>query len=257
MFKRVTAAFVGILVMVCLLGEAEASDIVVVDDCGMTAFFGFYGSSLFADQPEILWDDTVAWAVGNATPSDTEVLLFTFDGTLSDANPANVNAIGFFNLLTSAGYSVSIDNQLNFATRTSYSAFDLAIFPNFGYSDANAPPADNVIGAGIPFITMEPAHSDELGIGTGVTVFSGTVDRGFVVDNDHAITDEYGLGEIIFMANAGAPGFANDVPTDTIETAGDGRVLIGIVPEPTSMALIAIGTAFGVLRLRRRRARGR
>ena len=256
--RRLVAAFAAVVVAVCLLSQnqVEAADIVVVDDCGMTAFFGFHGSSLFADQPELVWDDTVAWAVANADPSDTEVLLFTFDGTLSDANAANVNPIGFYNLLTSAGYLVSIDNQLDFATRTDYTGFDLVVFPNFAYADVNAPPADNVITAAVPFITMEPAHSDELGIGTGVTVFSGTVDEALVVDNGHAITDEYGLGEIIILANLGAEGFPNDVPTDTIMTSGGGRVLIGVVPEPASIVLITIGTALGVLRLRRRRGRG-
>ena len=253
--SKVLVAVLVTTMLTCGVIRTEAADIVVVNDEDMTAFFGFYGSSLFADQPEQLWDDTVAWAVGGANPNDTDVLLFTYDGTVSDADPNNVDAIGFRSLLMTAGYVVSVDSRLDFAARTDYSGFDLVIFPNFGYTDANAPPADNMIAAALPFITMEPAHGDELNLGTGVTVFSGTLSQALVVDNDHVITDVYGLYEIIIMANTGGGGSPNNVPTDGITTSGDGRVLIGEVPEPASVALLAIGAAFGLARLRRRGAK--
>jgi len=252
-FKSLFRASAIATVLVCLMGVAYAADLLVVDDEQWTAFFGFYGSTYFADQPEKLFSDTVSWAIGGANPADTAVLLFTYDGTLSDGNPANVDAIGFFNLLSTGGFSPVVDSRLNFATRTDYDNIDLVIFPNFDYSDASAPSPANVIAAGLPFITMEPAHTDELNIGTGVTVFSGTVTHGLVVDNDHVITDEYALWESIPMANAGAEWAVNDVPTDGITTSGDGRVLIGEVPEPASIILLTTAALFGAAGLRRRK----
>jgi len=249
-------SYLGILLVVLgslagFTAAAGAADLLVVDDSHLRAFFGFYGSSQFADQPEKLWDDTVRWAVGGATPSETHVLLFTFDGTLSDNNPANTDAIGFNNLLVAAGYQVEVDSRLDFATRTSYADFELAVFPNFAYSDAGAPPADNVIASAIPFITMEPGQTDELMIGTGVTVFSGTLTQALVVDNNHVITDAYGLGDVILMVNIGPP--AHDVPTDGITRSGRGRVLIGEVPEPGTAILLTLGALIGAAGLRRRR----
>lgn len=263
MRKRVRHLFSLMALVSVLASVAYAADIVVVDDANTRAFFGFHGSSMFADQPEQLWDETVDWAVGGAGPDNVVVLLFTFDGTLSDTKAANTDAIGFYNLLTGQGYTVQIDNQLDFATRTDYGGFDLAVFPNFGYSDATAPPADNVIAAALPFITMEPAQTDELNIGTGVTVFSGTLSEAVVVDNDHVITDYdalnheiYELGEIITMANIGGGPDPHNVPTDGITTSGNGRVLIGQVPEPATMVLLATGLLFGAARLRRRKQGG-
>lgn len=253
MRKFFIAVLVTAMVTGCLSGRAEGAALLVVDDDSMSAFFGFYGSALFADQPEKLWDDTVAWAAGGSDPDNTDVLLFTYDGTLT-AGPENVNAVGFYNLLISAGYNVQVDSRLDFAMRTDYTGFELVVFPNFGYTDAGAPSPDNCIAGGLPFITMEPGHTDDLNLGTGVTVFSGTVDQGLVVDNDHVVTDDYGLYDVIWMANLGAPGYAHDVPTDGITVDGNGRVLIGQVPEPASLALLAIGALFGAAH-RRRRAR--
>jgi len=236
----------------CFHSTAQAADIVVVDDNARSVFWGYYGAAAFADQPEDLWDDTVAWAVANAIPDCTNILLYTFDGTTSDTAPQNTHSIAFYNLLTTAGYHVAVDNQLNFATRTDYTGIDLIIFGNFGYADAAAPNPANAIGSGLPFITMEPGHSDDLGIGTGVTVFSGTLNYGFVVDNDHPITDVYGLGDIILLdqnSSPGAPLF--DVPTDGITS--DGRILIGDIPEPATALLVVLGLMLGRGRLRRRR----
>jgi hypothetical protein len=98
---------------------------------------------------------------------------------------------------------------------------------------------------------MEPAQTDELNVGTGLTVFSGTVNSAMVVDNLHAITAGFGLGQVIAMAETNAP--PQDwvyVPTDGITKAGVGRVLIGQVPEPGTAVLLMTGFLFGVRRLR-------
>jgi len=238
-------------VATCPVSHAGAADIVVVDDNAHSVFWGYYGAAAFADQPEKLWDDTVAWAVSNAVPDCTTILLYTDDGTVDDT-PGNLNPIAFRNLLTTAGYHVTVDNQLNFAGRTDYTGFDLIIFPNFGTTDAGAPSPANAIASVLPFITMEPAHSDDLGLGTGVTVFSGTLTYGVVVDNDHQITNVYGLGEIILLDQNSAPGAPlSPVPTDGITS--DGHVLIGDIPEPATAVLVAAGVLLGRRRLRRRR----
>ena len=257
MRRGLLTAVVLVVVGLCPLRPVEAADIVVVDDTAITAFWGYYGAANFADQPEKLWDDTVSWAVGGATPSTVDVLLYTYDGTVSDANAQNIHSIAFYNLLTTAGYSVTVDDRADFAARTDYTGFEMIVFGNLGYSDAGAPDPTNAIGAGLPFITMEPGHSDDLGIGTGVTVFSGTLNYGFVVDNNHVITDDYGLYDTILLDQDHAPGILFDVPTDGIELLidGTGRVLIGDVPEPATAVLLTIGSLFGVSRFRRRRQR--
>ncbi len=253
MLRRLTVALVTAALMVAAAGVTDASDIVVVDDGSMSAFFGFYGSSSFADQPAALFDDTVAWAVGGSAPGSTTVLLFTYDGTVSDVNPENIDSIGFRSLLMTAGYSVVVDVRANFASRTDYTGINLVIFGNFDYSDALAPSAVNVISAAVPFITMEPGQTDELSLGTGATIFSGTVDRGLVVDNGHTITNSHALGQVIIMAQNGAPGYPYDIPTDTINSSGNGRELIGVVPEPATMTLLGVGGLLTIAWRKRRR----
>ena len=61
------------------------------------------------------------------------------------------------------------------------------------------------------------------------------------VDNGHAITNEFGLGEDIPLAQEGFPGITFDIPTDGIDTSGTGRVRIGVVPEPATVVRLASG----------------
>jgi len=89
-----------------------------------------------------------------------------------------------------------------------------------------------------------------------VTVFSGTLTYGYVVDNAHIITDDYGLHETILLDQDHAPGIVFHVPTDAITSDDGGRVLIGDIPEPATAALLVFGGGAAVLgRLRRRKRR--
>lgn len=238
--------------VVCLATTVYGAGIVVVD-CNTTvhrAYFGFYGSQYFADQPAKLFDDTVKWAVSSANPNSTTVLLFTDNGTVNDY-PANRYAIGFYDLLRTSGYNVLLDSRLKFAQRTNYSGINLVIYPNF--DDRRA---DNVLTANIPFISMEPGQSNEMNIGTGVafTYPGGAVNRALVVDNGIQITNVYMNGQIIPMAYNGMPGTLYDIPTEGITIAGRGRILVGEVPEPATMTLVG-AAALALLGLRRRRNR--
>ena len=244
--KRLKKVTTATILMGLLAGIASAADIVVVDDENLHAYYGLYGSAAYADQPRKLFADVVAWAVDGESPDCVTVLLYTYDGTLND-DPNNINSLGFYNLLIGSGYTVLIDHQSNVATRTDYSNIDLVIYPNL--DDRSAA---NVIASELPFITMEPGQTDELNIGGGAATFSGTVNEVLVVDNDHVVTDDYDLGQIIPLAQNGAPQFPFDVPTETINTSGDGHVLIGQVPEPATMALILTGVLAGAAYRRRR-----
>ena len=235
----------GMLLSVGVL-SASADDIegavLVVDDVDTYAFVGWHGSYEFPStlsQPWTIFLDVVSWATGGGIPADTEILLFTADGTNDPDNTGNLDAGTFYNRLVAEGYDPDVADQVDIGTMTDFSAYDLVIYPNL--DDRSAA---NVVNDGVAFITMEPGQTDEMNIGTGVSVFDDWAQTFTVVDNTHVTTDTLGAG-LLFFDNA--------VRTEAIDAAGNGHVLITVaVPEPGTLMLLAGGFS-GLACLRRRR----
>ena len=128
------------------------------------------------------------------------------------------------------GYHVTVANQTAITTMTDFSAYDLVMYPNL--DDRSAA---NVVASGVHFITMEPGQTDEMGIGTGVSTYSGWAQE-------------------FQITQGGTLVFDNAVRTEAIEAAGNGEVLESLpVPEPMTMTLV-LGGMMGFAWLRRRKS---
>ncbi len=113
--------------------SASADDIegavLVVDDTNSYAYVGWHGSFEFPStlgQPWSIFLDVVSWATSGGIPADTEILLFTADGTPNPDHVGNLDAGTFYNRLVAEGYDPAVADQTDIATMTDFSALALA-----------------------------------------------------------------------------------------------------------------------------------
>ncbi|GEM_PF-4720785 len=235
--KRWFAAVAVVAVMMtCGLASADPiGGVLVVDTDNDLAFVGWHGAFEFPTTDGQAWTlflDVVGVGTGEVEPSNVDILLFTVDGTFNPDHAGNLDAGTIYNRLTGEGYNVSVANQVDILTMTDYTAYDLVIYPNLDDRSAAT-----VVASGVPFITMEPGQTDEMNIGTGVSVFSGWAQTFYVVEDGSSLA------------------FDNAVRTEAIEASGNGQVIVSLnaVPEPGTMMLV-LGGFSGLAWLRRRKS---
>jgi hypothetical protein len=109
----------------CVNCFADDQDILIVDKIKPQAFFGWYRTSQMTSPGWDVFQRTVNWVTNNSLPEETNVILFTYDGNLTD------DGLASFMHLYNAGYKVrEIHSQYDIVTlpSTYYDNFDLAVY---------------------------------------------------------------------------------------------------------------------------------
>ena len=193
----------------------DAQDILIVHNTAPLVYFGWYRTSQMTDPGWDLYQRSIDWADGGSAPANTDVILFTYNGTLDPEISAGLDGIAVYNYLLSTGYNVvEVHHQQDIESLPSsyYSSFDLAI-----YAWAYLRDATNIVNSGIPFISASAGETDEMGIGTGEFTMHEYRNEFYVVDDSHYITQPYPLGLLTF---------AQAMWTDASEAAGSGTALV-------------------------------
>jgi|LGVE01.1.fsa_nt_gb hypothetical protein len=194
--------------------SSTAKDILIVHETKPLVYFGWYRTSQMTDPGWDLYQRAIDWADGGSAPANTDVILFTYNGTLDPATDSE-DSLAVYNYLISAGYNVvEIHHQQDIENLPSsyYSSFDLAIYAHVYPRDAT-----NIVNSGIPFISASVGETDEMEIGTGMSTMHEDRDEFYVVNNTHYITQPYPLGSLTFT---------DPMWTDASEAAGSGIALV-------------------------------
>jgi hypothetical protein len=190
-------------------------DILIVHKTQPLVYFGWYRTSQMTAPGWDLYQRAIDWADGGSVPANTDVILFTYNGTLDPNYSAEKDGIAVYNYLIGAGYNVGeVHHQADIESLPSshYGSFDLAI-----YAWAYPRDATNIVNSGIPFISASSGETDEMGIGTGLQTMHEYRNNFYVVNNTHYITQPYSLGWLTFT---------DSMWTDASEASSDGIVLV-------------------------------
>jgi uncharacterized repeat protein (TIGR01451 family) len=195
----------------------QGKEILIVHATKPLAFFGWYRASRMAPPGWDMFQRVVDWTNANRSPEDTDIILFTYNGSLS-TNDEDGAAI--YHYLGNAGYNISTEDvhhqeQIENFPASYYADFDLAIYAHTYPRDAT-----NVVSSGIPFISICYGQTDDMGIGTGEGTMHQYTAEFYVLNNTHDITQPYALGQLTF---------AGPMWTDATEVAGDGIALVSNV----------------------------
>ncbi len=194
----------------------NALDILIVHDTLPLAFFGWYRANQMSATGFDVLQRTIDWADGGLPPANTDVIHFTYNGTLDPLSAsAELGPIAVQDYLVAAGYNVvevHPQSDVESLPASHYSSFDLAI-----YSWTFPRDATNIVTSGIPFISFSAGETDEMGIGNGNTTMHASKDSFHVVNNTHQITQPYPLGTL---------NFGDFMFTDASEASGSGIALI-------------------------------
>jgi hypothetical protein len=218
---------------------ARAGDVLIINDPHKLAFFGYYRATQMPSTGWELLNSTILWADSYLPPDETRIVLFTYDGTVSDSCPCNEDAARVYTWLIDSGYvagNISVHNQHDAEALppTYYDDFDLVIYWNtFGYNSTN------IVISGIPFITVSSMQTDEMGIGTGAQTLHESRNTFHVVNNDYYPTQSYALGKLLFESS---------MLTDGTQATASGKVLVKAevesVTSPVTMSLTQNVTVF-------------
>lgn len=194
----------------------QGKDVLIVHTTEPLVFFGWYRTSMMTSPGWDLFQRAIDWADDSLTPANTDVILFTYDGSLTSSGSADGAAIN--NYLVNAGYNVAEvhhQEQIENLPASYYADFDLAIYAHFYPRDAT-----NVVNSGIPFVSICYGQTDEMGIGTGESTMHQYTDAFYVLNNSHYVTEPYPLGSLAFTG---------PMWTDATEVAGNGIALVSNV----------------------------
>ena len=194
-------------------------DVLIVHDTNPLAYFGWYRANQMPPTGWDLFQRTIDWADGRSLPAATNVILFTFDGSLDPETSAELGGIAVYEYLTGAGYNVAeVHPQVDIETLVSsyYDSFDLAIYAWVFPRDAT-----QIVNSGIPFVTFSAGETDELGIGSGETTMHMFRSQFYVHDNSQYPTQPYPVGPLTFESG---------LFTQATKVSGNGIVLVAGTP---------------------------
>lgn len=197
-----------------------AKDVLFIEDARKYAYFGWYKPSQMTAQNETEegWDllnRTVIWATSYRFPNETNVVLFTQDGTLDPGTDLEGKTI--YDRLVGGEYNVTVHSQADVETISS-TYYDVMNFHLAIYAVNYLRSASNVIASGIPFITFSAGQTDEMGIGTGIVTMSNMSTIFFVVSDNYYPTYFYPKGPLGI--------FGEEVSFEATEAVGDAKVLV-------------------------------
>ena len=221
---------------------AGQADVLVVHETKPLVYFGWYRASMLSPTGWDVFDSSLDWMNGDKEPVETDVVLFTYNGSLDPGEYWETSSIFFYDHLIDRGFSVKeVRSQLDMdlLKPAFYDNFDIAI-----YSHRYPRDISNILSAGIPFLTVSSGQTMELGVGSGEFFTNGISSEFFVVNNQHPTTSSYPIGGLTFE---------NDIFYYPIRAAGSGIPLVSAVPEPTALALFGAGAMLLLARRRRKR----
>ncbi|HOP08153.1 MAG TPA: dockerin type I domain-containing protein [candidate division Zixibacteria bacterium] len=164
---------------------------VIIDPTSHNVCFGMYRLSQMTEPGWELFGRTVAWAMDYTAPSEARIFLATYNGTL-DPDQRDEDGLAAYNYLVDVfgidSVNLEVGSQTALETED-FSGYDLVMYTN-SYPRA----VDNVVGAGVPFVTTSVLQTNLLGIGTGDFVMHVDRDYFYVADNNHPITETFDVG---------------------------------------------------------------
>lgn len=149
-------------------------------------------------RPPVVWDllkRTLTWTVSDNPPAETSIVFFTENGTSYPELDPDGKAL--YDKLVYWGYNATNitlmhKTSITFISSDYYDPFHVAIYASTDDYDSA-----NVVNSSIPFITLAPGQTDEMGIGTGLTTGPDWQIDFYVASNNYYPTGDYPTGLLL------------------------------------------------------------
>jgi hypothetical protein len=170
-------------------------DILIVSNAHPRALFGFYRATQMSATGWTLLQRTIDWADGYRPPTQTNLLLFTYNDDMEPPiDYMNQDGYQVYTWLLAQGYTVTHYPQADLGSLSVpyYESFDIVLYWNtYGYDPTN------VIASATPFVTTSTMHTQAMNLGGSGTLHNYQQDF-CVINNSYYPDAIYPLGPLAF-----------------------------------------------------------